>query len=174
MVPKLVPLHQLTAILRTLLSERMPISDLRQILENLAELSTRKLSIADTAEALRPGLASLQIQQIAPLNSPLPVITLSADMEQMMISMVRQNGEGELILENNFATRLLTNIAEVNDEMTAQNKQAVMVVSPAIRRPLAGIIRQHIDDIIVLSFNELPDTRKVDVVATINGETDQS
>jgi flagellar biosynthesis protein FlhA len=95
-------------------------------------------------------------------------------MEQMMISMVRQNGEGELILENNFATRLLTNIAEVNDEMTAQNKQAVMVVSPAIRRPLAGIIRQHIDDIIVLSFNELPDTRKVDVVATINGETDQS
>ncbi|CAI8352657.1 MAG: Flagellar biosynthesis protein FlhA [SAR116 cluster bacterium MED-G04] len=173
-VPKLVPLHQLTAILRTLLSERMPISDLRQILENLAELSTRKLSIADTAEALRPGLASLQIQQIAPLNSPLPVITLSADMEQMMISMVRQNGEGELILENNFATRLLTNIAEVNDEMTAQNKQAVMVVSPAIRRPLAGIIRQHIDDIIVLSFNELPDTRKVDVVATINGETDQS
>ena len=49
-----------------------------------------------------------------------------------------------------------------------------MVVSPAIRRPLAGIISQHIDDIIVLSFNELPDTRKVDVVATINGETDQS
>ena len=172
-VPKLVPLHQLTGILRTLLSERMPISDLRQILENLAELSNRKLSITETAEALRPALASLQIQQIAPLNTPLPVITLSPDMEQMMISMVRQNGEGELILENNFAAQLLTNLARVNDDMTAENKQAVVVVSPVIRRPLSEIVRQHIDDIIILSFNELPDGRKVDVVATINGETEE-
>ena len=151
----------------------MPISDLRQILENLAELSNRKLSIAETAEALRPALASLQIQQIAPLNTPLPVITLSPDMEQMMISMVRQNGEGELILENNFAAQLLTNLARVNDDMTAENKQAVVVVSPVIRRPLSEIVRQHIDDIIILSFNELPDGRKVDVVATINGETEE-
>ena len=34
-VPKLVPLHQLTGILRALLEERVPISDLRRILENL-------------------------------------------------------------------------------------------------------------------------------------------
>ena len=34
-VPKLVPLHNLTAILRVLLDERVPISDLRSILENL-------------------------------------------------------------------------------------------------------------------------------------------
>ena len=57
--------------------------------------------------------------------------------------------------------------------MTAENKQAVVVVSPVIRRPLSEIVRQHIDDIIILSFNELPDGRKVDVVATINGETEE-
>ena len=47
------------------------------------------------------------------------------------------------------------------------------MVSPVIRRPLSEIVRQHIDDIIILSFNELPDGRKVDVVATINGETEE-
>jgi len=52
-------------------------------------------------------------------------------------------------------------------------EQAVVVVSPVIRRPLSEIVRQHIDDIIILSFNELPDGRKVDVVATINGETEE-
>ena len=52
-VPKLVPLHQLTGILRALLEERVPISDLRRILENLATLAGRNLSIIDTAEMLR-------------------------------------------------------------------------------------------------------------------------
>ena len=51
-VPKLVPLHNLTGILRELLSERVPISDLRSILESLASISSRNLSIVDTAEAL--------------------------------------------------------------------------------------------------------------------------
>ena len=36
LVPKLVPLHNLTGVLRELLSERVPISDLRIILESLA------------------------------------------------------------------------------------------------------------------------------------------
>ncbi len=75
-VPKLVPLHNLTGILRILLEERVPISDLRSILETLPGLAARNLSPMETAEALRPGLAPLLIQQIAPLNQPLPVMTL--------------------------------------------------------------------------------------------------
>ena len=64
-VPKLVPLHNLTGILRILLEERVPISDLRSILETLPGLAARNLSPMETAEALRPGLAPLLIQQIA-------------------------------------------------------------------------------------------------------------
>ena len=41
-VPKLVPLHSLTAILRTLLDEGVPISDLRGILEDLPPLARRE------------------------------------------------------------------------------------------------------------------------------------
>ena len=68
LVPKLVPLHNLTGVLRELLSERVPISDLRIILEALAGLVGKNLSVIDTAEAIRPSLAGLLIQQIAPLN----------------------------------------------------------------------------------------------------------
>ena len=82
-VPKLVPLHILTSVLRILLEERVPISDLRGILETMPSLVARNLSPIDTAEALRPGLAPLLIQQIAPLNQPLPVMTLDSDLEHM-------------------------------------------------------------------------------------------
>ena len=55
-IPKLVPLLALTGILSELLSDRVPISALRKILETLANLAGRNLSIVDSAEALRPAL----------------------------------------------------------------------------------------------------------------------
>ena len=167
-VPKLVPLHTLTGILRLLLEERVPISDLRRILESLPGLASRNLGLADTAEALRPALAGLLIQQVAPLNQPLPVMTLESDLEHMLISMVRQSGDDGLVIDNSLAEQLLTKIVQTNEQISAEGKQAVMVVSPAIRRLFSHFLRQHIDDQIVLAFTELPETRKIEVVATIS------
>ena len=171
-VPKLVPLHQLTGILRALLEERVPISDLRRILENLASLAGRNLSIIDTAEMLRPELAGLLIQQVAPLNQALPVITLGSELEHMLITMARQSGEEGLVIDNALAQQLLRKISDTNDALAAKGRQAVIVVSPAIRKEFSKIIRQHIDDIVVLAFTELPETRKIEVVATITGEAE--
>ena len=171
-VPKLVPLHALTGILSELLAERVPISDLRKILETLANLAGRNLGIIESAEALRPGLAGLLIQQIAPLNQPLPVITLSSELEHMLISMSRQSNDGGLLLDSGLAERLIKSIAQASEKTSADGRQAVLVVSPQIRRQLSTIIRQHIDDLAVLGFTELPDNRKINVIATISGDTD--
>ena len=169
-VPKLVPLHSLTAVLRVLLEEGVPISDLRGILEDLPPLAARNLGAVDTAEALRPRLAPLLIQQIAPLNQPLPVMTLDSELEHMLITMVRQSGEEGLILDNSLAEQLLRKISETSEKVSARGDRAVMVVSPAIRRQFAQLVRQHIEDLNVLAFTELPDSRKIEVVATISGE----
>ena len=171
-VPKLVPLHSLTGILSTLLSERVPISDLRKILETLANMAGRNLGIVESAEALRPGLAGLLIQQIAPLNQPLPVITLSSELEHMLISITRQSNDGSLLLDSGLAERLIKSVSQASEKTSADGRQAVLVVSPQIRRQLSAIIRQHIDDLPVLGFTELPDNRKISVIATISGDTD--
>ncbi|MDC1135564.1 flagellar biosynthesis protein FlhA [Alphaproteobacteria bacterium] len=169
-IPKLIPLHSLTGILRELLAERMPISDLRRILETLANLAGKNLSIAESAEALRPGLAGLLIQQLAPLSQPLPVITLSSELEHMLIQMTRQSGEAGLMLDNALAEKLITSVTQASERVSAEGRTAVMVVSPAIRKQLSAIIRHHLDDMVVLGFTELPDNRKINVVATISGD----
>tara|TARA_E500000178_G_scaffold216179_2_gene213404 strand:- start:6213 stop:8315 length:2103 start_codon:yes stop_codon:yes gene_type:complete len=169
LIPKLVPLHNLTGVLRELLSERVPISDLRIILESLAGLVGKNLSVIDTAEAIRPSLAGLLIQQVAPLNKALPVITFNSELEHMLIKMAKQNGEEGLVLDNELATKLISNISDLNQKLVSEGNAAVLVVSPNIRRQISGIIRQHVEDLIVLSFTELPDNRKINVVATIDG-----
>jgi flagellar biosynthesis protein FlhA len=173
-VPKIVQLHTLTAILRHLLDESIPVSDLRSILENLPPLAARNLSAMDTAEALRPSLAPLLIQQIAPLNQSLPVMTLESDLEHMLITMVRQSGEEGLILDNSLAEQLFRKISETSEAMSAQGRQVVLVVSPAIRRQFSQLVRQHLDDLVVLAFTELPDSRKIEIVATIASSDEQT
>jgi flagellar biosynthesis protein FlhA len=168
LIPKLVPLHNLTGVLRELLSERVPISDLRIILESLAGLVGKNLSVIDTAEAIRPSLAGLLIQQVAPLNKALPVITFNSELEHMLIKMAKQNGEEGLVLDNELATKLISNISDLNQKLVSEGNAAVLVVSPNIRRQISGIIRQHVEDLIVLSFTELPDNRKINVVATLH------
>ena len=138
-------------------------------MESLASISNRNLSIVETAEALRPTLAGLLIQQISPLNQPLPVITLEAELEQMLIKMSRQSGEEGLVLDNELAQNLLTKISETNQKLSSEGKSAALVVSPAIRRQFSAIVRQHVEDMIVLAFTELPDNRKINVVASISG-----
>ena len=169
-VPKLMPLHNLTAVLRHILRERIPISDLRLILELLSEMASRNLGIAETAEALRPHLVGLLIQQSTPLNQPLSVVTLDSDFEHLLINSAKQSEGEQLMLDSTLAERLVQSLVKLNEEQTEAGKKAFLVVSPQIRRKFSDFLRQYIADFPVLSFTELPDGRRVDVIATVSGE----
>ena len=54
--------------------------------------------------------------------------------------------------------------------MQGENRKAVLITAPVIRRDLSHMIRQHIPTLDVLSFTELPDTKKIEVVANIGSE----
>jgi flagellar biosynthesis protein FlhA len=169
-VPKLIPLNIITSVLKSLLSERMPISDLRRILEVLASQNHKNISPLDIAESVRPAISGLLIQQIAPLNSPLPVITFSAELEQMIVNIAKQTGANGLILEASLIQKIVTAVNSVMEKMQNENRKAVMITAPVIRRDLSHMLRQHIPNLDVLSFTELPDNKKIDVVGNIGSE----
>ncbi len=169
-VPKIIPLHTLTGVLRILLDERVPISDLRQVLESISGMAISKMTIHDMAESLRPSLAGLLIQRIAPLNEPLPVITFSTSFEHMLINMVKQSGDEGLVLDSNLAQNLITSLVQTNEKLGAEGKQAALVVSPAIRRQVSMLIKQHIEDMVIMAFTELPDNKKINIIASIGDD----
>ena len=172
-VPKLVPLNILTTILKTLLAEKMPISDLKRILEVLASQNVKNMTPIELAEAIRPTISGLLIQQIAPLNSALPIITFSADLEQLIVNVAKQTGANGLILEANLIKKIVSAINTVMEKMQSENRKAVMITAPVIRRDLSHMLRQHIPTLDVLSFTELPDNKKIEVVANIGSEEEE-
>ena len=169
-VPKIIPLNVLTSILKSLLAEKMPISDLKRILEMLTTQNVKNASPIELAEAIRPAISGLLIQQIAPLNSPLPIITFSAELEQMIVNIAKQTGANGLILEASLIQKIVSAINNVMEKMQSENRKAVMITAPVIRRDLSHMLRQHIPALDVLSFTELPDNKKIEVVANIGSE----
>ena len=173
-VPKLVPLNILTSILKLLLIENMPISDLKRILEVLAGLNVKTMSPIELAEAIRPTISSLLIQQIAPLNNALPIITFSAELEQMIVNIAKQTGANGLILEGSLIQKIVSGINSVMEKMQTENRKAVMITAPVIRRDLSQMLRQHIPTLDILSFTELPDNKKIEVVANIGSDEESN
>ena len=168
-VPKLVPLHVLTAVLRELLAERVPVADLRRILERLSAIVGRNLTPVEMAELLRPALAPLLIQQVAPLSATLPLITLEPELEQLIVRTARQSGDAGLMLDNGLVEQLLGTLNEATETLSGDGRQAVLVVAAQIRRTFSNFVRAHLPDTIVMAVSEIPDNRRIEVVATLGG-----
>ena len=168
-VPKLVPLHNLTAIMKKLLEEQIPINDMRKILEVLAELSGRNMSIDDTAEALRPYLIPLLLQRMVPHKDAIPVITLDPEFENLLINADRQNQQSDLIIDGKLSQNMIQKLSTVVDDQMAESKVPFLIVAPVIRKKLSKLVRAHLNDLNILSFTELPESKKVEVIATVSG-----
>ena len=168
-VPKLVPLHNLTAIMKKLLEEQIPINDMRKILEVLAELSGRNMSIDDTAEALRPYLIPLLLQRMVPHKDAIPVITLDPEFENLLINADRQNQQSDLIIDGKLSQNMIQKLSSVVDDQMAESKVPFLIVAPVIRKKLSKLVRAHLSDLNILSFTELPESKKVEVIAIVSG-----
>ena len=169
-VPKIVPLHQLTKILQNLLQETVPISDLAVIIGELASMNIQKMNNEDVSEALRPKLVPLLIQKLTKFKDTLPLLTLAPDLEQLILTAVRQNpDEKMLLLDSGLAKKILSNLNDASEALSIENKAAFLIVAPQIRRHVAQFVRAQLPAINVLSFTELPENRSVEIVYTIGG-----
>ena len=169
-VPKIMPLNQLTSIMKCILEEGVPISDLRLILESLGSMGAQKLDDTDIAEKIRPKLVPLLIQKMVKFKDTLPLITFAPELEQLILTTVRQNPEEKmLLLEGTLAKKILSNLNEASEEFNKEGKPVFLIVAPQIRKHVAKFVRSQLPSVNVLSFMELPEDRSVEIAFTVGG-----
>lgn len=165
LVPKILPLGVLVKVLQGLLSERVPIRNLRAILEALAEIAPKTQESSALIAQVRLALARQIVQDIAGLSTDLPVITLDAGIEQAL-SVALTNGASAGI-EPGLAERLQTRLAEAVQRQELTGHPSVLLVPPTLRSTLARFLRATVPELHVLAWNEIPDNRRVRLVSTI-------
>ena len=168
LVPDILPLSTVVKVLQKLLAERVPIRNLRAIAEALAEHGTRTQDPEELTTQVRVALGRTIVQEIAGMREEIPVITLDPKLEQLLQDAVKQGGTGGI--EPGLAERLQESLRQASERQESLGEPSILLVSPALRGTLARFLRQAVPGLQVLSYNEVPDNRKVRLVSSISDE----
>ncbi len=167
LVPKVLSVGVVVKVLQALLAERVPIRNLRSILEALAEHAGRTQDPQTLVAQVRIALSRQIVQDIAGISQELPVITLDPALEQVLGNSVGAGGGASPGLEPGLAERLQERLVEATRRQDLSGQPAVLLVPPALRPILARFLRATVPQMHVLAWNEIPDSRRVRLVSTI-------
>lgn len=165
LVPDTLNLGTIVKVLQSLLSEGIPIRDIRTIAETLAEHASRSQDPDELTTAVRTSLGRMIVQQINGMAAELSVITLDPNLEQLLHQAVQADGVGGV--EPGLAERLFSALQESVQKQEAMGQSAVLLVSGLIRTMLARFVRHTIPNLHVLSYNEIPSDKQIRIVATV-------
>ena len=167
LVPNTLSAGVVHQVLRNLLEERIPIRDMRTIAETLAVHGRESQDPAVLTAGVRVALSRLITQQINGLSEEMPVITFDPTLEQILLSSFQGSGDGEAVLEPGLAERIHQSLAEAAQKQEISGQPCVLLVSAPLRAILAKFTKRTISNLHVLSYNELPDSKRIKVVASI-------
>ncbi|MBA1146993.1 flagellar biosynthesis protein FlhA [Ectothiorhodospiraceae bacterium WFHF3C12] len=167
LVPNTLPLGVVVKVLQNLLEERIPIRDMRSIVETLAEQGTRTQDTAALTQSVRESLGRMIVQNIGGMTPELPVITLDPQLEQLLLDAVQGTSDGAAGFEPGLAERLQRSLAESTQRQEAAGQPAVLLTSPQLRGWLYRLTRHNVPNLHVLSYNEVPDDKQVRIVSSV-------
>ncbi len=165
LTPKALPLSVVVRVLQNLLVERIPIRQLRKIVEALVEHAPHSQDPAALTAAVRTSLGRFIVQEIAGMSPELPVFTLAPQLERVLQDSTQGNG---VALEPGLAERLHQSVAECVGKQEARNEPAVVLVPGTVRAALARLVRHSVPSLSVLAYGEVPEDKRLKLVGTIS------
>lgn len=166
LVPGVLTLTTLHKVLQNLLDEKVPIRDMRTILETLAEHAPLQSDPHELTAVVRVALGRAITQQWFPGTGEVQVIGLDTPLERLLLQAL-QGGGG---LEPGLADRLLAQTQEALARQEMLGAPPVLLVNHALRPLLSRFLRRSLNQLVVLSNMELSDNRNIRMTATIGGK----
>ncbi|AXW87602.1 flagellar biosynthesis protein FlhA [Lonsdalea britannica] len=164
-IPNVVTLTVLHKVLQNLLAERVSIRDMCTILETLSEHAAVQKDPNELTVVVRVALGRAITQQWFPGNDDIQVIGLESSLERVLLQAM-QNGGG---LEPGLADRLLSQAQDAVQHQEALGAPPVLLVTHALRPLLSRFLRRSLPQLVVLSNQEITDSRQIRMTSVIGG-----
>ena len=164
LVPKLLPLSVVVKVLQSLLADRVPVRQMRQIVETLLEHGAQTQDPAALTAAVRVALGRFIVQELNGMEAELPVYTLAPALERVLQDSV--NGQGAA-LEPGLAERLHQNLGECVSRQEGRGEPAVLLVPGNVRASVARLVRHSVPSLAVLAYAEVPEDKRLRLVGAV-------
>ncbi len=168
LIPGILPLGGVVRVLQNLLRERVPVRDLRTILETLADYASMTKDTDMLTEYVRQALSRSITKLYQTPDGLLPLISLDPALDEKISSFIQQTNQGSyLSIEPGLAHRMIGAFKETVNKVNSKGYQPLLLTSPAIRGHMKRFIERFIPNLIVLSPNEISGHVKIQTIDTV-------
>ena len=167
LVPKVLPLSVVVKVMQNLLTEQVPVRDVRTILEVLAEHGGQSQDPVTLTAMVRVALGRVIVQQINGLDNELPVVTLDFSLERILRQAMETMSSTGIAIEPGLANRLLSSLREAHEARELAGEPSVLLVADGLRNFLSRFVRNAFKGMHVVGFNEIPSDAQIRIVATV-------
>ncbi|EMX0312341.1 TPA: flagellar biosynthesis protein FlhA [Vibrio parahaemolyticus] len=166
------PAQQLKAY-RQLLLDQVPLKDIRTIANTMLESSENTKDPILLAADVRCALKRTLVNLIAGQKPELNVYALSDELEQMLLTSLQQaQASGTVVLDSfpiepNILGQFQQNLPLIRQQLKQQGLPPILLVMPQLRPLLARYARTFTQGLAVLSYNEIPENKQINVVGNL-------
>ncbi|ELV3373038.1 flagellar biosynthesis protein FlhA [Enterobacter cloacae] len=166
LIPAVISLTTLHKVLQNLLAERVPIRDMRTIIDTLAEFATAQSDADELTTRVRARLSRAITQQWFPGEDDIQLIGLDLSLEQLLVQ-ATQSGSA---IEPGIAENLMKQTEQALQHQEGLGAPPVLLVNPALRLMLSRYLRRIFPQLAVLSSQEINTQRNVRMTYLIGGK----
>ncbi|MFL6700004.1 MAG: FHIPEP family type III secretion protein [Vitreoscilla sp.] len=164
-VLRALPMQRLSDILRRLVEEEVPIRQLRDVLETLADIGQREKDVHTLTEFARIALKRQISHRHAP-DGRLRALMLAPDLETLLRESIRvAGGVHQLALDPQAAQAIVERFVQA----IAQHGPDAIVTPVDLRRHVRKLVEADAFDTPVLSYQELVPTLKLELLDHVGG-----
>ncbi|CAE6947417.1 flagellar biosynthesis protein FlhA [Vibrio sp. B1FLJ16] len=166
------PAQQLK-VYRQLLLDQVPLKDIRTIANSMLESSENTKDPILLAADIRYSLRRTLINLVAGQKNELNVYALSDDLEQMLMTSLQQaQASGKVMLDSfpiepNILSQFQQNLPLIKQQLKQQGMAPILLVMPQLRPLIARYARTFSQGLAVLSYNEIPENKQINVVGNL-------
>ncbi|HCE3286022.1 flagellar biosynthesis protein FlhA [Vibrio parahaemolyticus] len=166
------PAQQLK-VYRQLLLDQVPLKDIRTIANTMLESSENTKDPILLAADVRCALKRTLVNLIAGQKPELNVYALSDELEQMLLTSLQQaQASGTVALDSfpiepNILGQFQQNLPLIRQQLKQQGLPPILLVMPQLRPLLARYARTFTQGLAVLSYNEIPENKQINVVGNL-------
>ncbi|MCF7480396.1 flagellar biosynthesis protein FlhA [Vibrio sp. J1-1] len=166
------PAQQLK-VYRQLLLDQVPLQDIRTIANSMLESSENTKDPILLAADIRYSLRRTLINLVAGQKNELNVYALSDELEQMLMTSLQQaQASGKIMLDSfpiepNILAQFQQNLPLIKQQLKQQGMAPILLVMPQLRPLIARYARTFSQGLAVLSYNEIPENKQINVVGNL-------
>ena len=167
LVPEILPLSTVVKVLQTLLYEGVPIRDMRTIVQTLSEYGVKSQDPDVLVSAVRIALKRLIVQEMTGGVQEVPVITLAPELEQMLHQSLQAGGQDGAGIEPGLAENLQNSLNQATQQQEMAGEPAILLTSGMLRPVLSRFLKNVVQGLHVISYQEIPDDKQIKIVSAI-------